>query len=532
MHQEPLLSHLNFYIPACGAIDKYRLNFPPELVKIFYIARIIFSEQSNHKIKSQVAPLFDRSSIFSSDQKPSEEKTPHLQPAPLDNVLNIGKMTLMNDISRLIPREHTIYTENIFYKKLLNRELIKILYQGPREQALSVDRFFGREQSELNRSQKVYLLFDNSTSMNGERFNKIFAAKAIAVEYLRKAAAESPQIYFRSFHSEVGDMVKARTVEELYALINHISELKTGGGHITNIGDAIQQAIEDINKDPDLREAEILVLTDGFGPVPNDLKSSLGTIKLHVILIPDLDIEKILVLYPDRKAWEKGGPDGTRPMPPFWRYYSKEPPPIRLDGDLYESAVRSYETAGKSVKELKKQEILQGLHQIYTIREHCENFIFVIITSLFGETFNCTKDDIENFAAAVGDLQKLSIAHMTNNEKLSFLQTLNFLGELLAVALEQAPKKPQKARIKELLKVINTLKARILADQWILSILKTGAGSIDLKLSLTLQSDQFKNLPFGKALLFFLTFLWQNMYEATQKIMAGLNRLKFRPQKG
>ncbi|MCX5902860.1 MAG: VWA domain-containing protein [Proteobacteria bacterium] len=229
------------------------------------------------------------------------------QITPMDNSLQIGKMSLMSDISRLIPREHTIYTENIFYKKLINRELIKIIYQGAREEALSVDSFVGREEAELNRSQKVYLLFDNSTSMNGEGFNKIFAAKifaakAIAIEYLRKISGESPQIYFRSFHSDVGDAVKARTSGEIYRLIEHITRLQTGGGHITNSGSAVEQALEDIQKDPELREAEILVLTDGFGPVSNDLKARLGSIKLHVILIPDLDIAKILELYPGKTA--------------------------------------------------------------------------------------------------------------------------------------------------------------------------------------------------------------------------------------
>jgi hypothetical protein len=60
-------------------------------------------------------------------------------------------------------------------------------------------------------------------------------------------------------------------------------------------------------------QAEILVMTDGFGPVPRDLRERLGSIKLHIILIPDLDIEKILQMYPDRASWKKGGHDGCGP---------------------------------------------------------------------------------------------------------------------------------------------------------------------------------------------------------------------------
>lgn len=530
MPQEPLLSHLKFYIPLSGAIDRYRLRFPPELVNIFYIARVIFSDQTTLKIKDQVSPLFSRSRVFSSSEQQAAEKSTRQHQQPLDNSLGIGKMSLMSDISRLIPREHTIYTENIFYKKLLNRELIKIIYQGHREEALSVDKFVGREEAELNRSQKVYFLFDNSTSMNGEGFNKIFAAKAIAIEYLRKVSTESPQIYFRSFHSEVGELIQARTADEMFKLIEHIAQLQTGGGHITNIGDAIQQALEDIKRDPDLREAEILVITDGFGPVAKDLRDHLGNIKLHVVLIPDLDIAKILELYPDRTAWEKGGPQGTRPMPPFWRYYSSEPPPMRLDGDLYESSVRSYNTAGKSVKELKKQELLQGLNQIYTIREHCENFIFVVITALFGETFTCSEDDVAGMEATVEELRHLDIQKLNHNEKLSLLQALNFLGELLLLAYERAEKKHLKVRIRALLQVIKMLKSQILADPWVLSILKVDDSHVELKLSMEMPSF-FKRLPFGKAIVFFYKFLWQTLHDAALRLAAAVFRMHPKPEK-
>ena len=530
MPQESLLSQLQFYLPLCGAINRYSLRFPPELVKIFYIARVIFSEQTTLKIRDQVSPLFSRSRIFSSRTQPAAEKSIQQQSSPMDNTLGIGKMSLMSDIARLIPREHTIYTENIFYKKLLNRELIKTVYQGPREEALSVDKFVGREEAELNRSQKVYFLFDNSTSMNGESFNKLFAAKAIAVEYLRKVSMESPQIYFRSFHSTVGELFQTRTADEIFKLIEHIAHLQTGGGHITNIGDAVQQAIEDIKKDPELREAEILVITDGFGPVAKDLRNHLKNIKMHVVLIPDLDIAKILELYPDRTAWEKGGPTGNRPMPQFWHYYSKEPPPLRLDGDLYQSAVRSYETAGKSVKELKKQELLQGLNQIYTIREHCENFIFVIITTLFGESFKCTEDEIDGMEAAVADLKSLAIQTMNHNEKLSLLQSLNFIGELLMLAYERAAKKNLKVRIRELLQAVKLLKSLILADPWILSILKVDDSRVDLKLSTELPSLN-KSLPFGKAVVFFYRFLWQTVHEASRRVMAFFFRVHAKPGK-
>ena len=213
----------------------------------------------------------------------------------------------MGDVDHLLSREHLIYTEDVFLKKLANRELIRIDYEGNVGGVVSADRFLSPEQVELERSQKIYLLFDNSTSMNGEKFKKLYMAKAVAIEYLRRVSREKPQIYFRTFHSEIGALAKASTQEEIHNLIKGMSELKTGGGRITYIGDAVVQAIEDIKSDPELEQAEILVMTDGFGPIPKDLKEQLGDIKLNVLLIPDLDIEKILQLYPTRRGWEEGG---------------------------------------------------------------------------------------------------------------------------------------------------------------------------------------------------------------------------------
>ena len=201
-----------------------------------------------------------------------------------------------------------------------------------------------------------------------------------------------------------------------------------------------------------------------------------------------------------------------------------------LDGDLYENSVRSYETAGKSVTELKKQEILQGLNQIYTIREHCVNFIFVIITTLFGESFKCTEDEIDGMEAAVQELKSRPIQTMNYNEKLSLLQSLNFVGELLLLAYERAAKKNIKVRIRQLLQTIKALKSQILADPWILSILRVDDSRVDLKLSTEMPSF-IKSLPFGKAMVFFCRFLWQTLHEATERIITLLFRAHPKPGK-
>lgn len=510
--------HLEFYLPPCGITDTAALTFPPELLKIFYIARVIFSETSTHRIKSQASPLFQREQVFSARPPDSAPDSPVHRKTPMDNFINLGKITALHDIARLLPREHVLYADTIFYKKLANRELIKIDYEGAAESTTSVDTFLRQQETELTRSQKIYLLFDNSTSMNGERFKKLFVAKAIAIEYLRSVSEERPQLYFRTFHSEVGELVKASTRESIHRLIQHITQVQTGGGRITNIGEAILQAVDDISSDPEMQEAEILVMTDGFGPVPKDLKERLGPIKLHIILIPDLDIEKIIALYPNRAAWEEGGTDGSRPMPEFWKYYSHDPPPRFLHGDdMYQSSYRSYQTAKKSVKDQKALEILQGLNQIYTLQEVCENFIFVVITSVLNEEFPFSQQDVAAIEAYLQDLETRDPSCMTNDEKMQLLQTVTFITQLLTIATSNTKDKAVRADIKRLLRRIDALMARLLQDPWLRSILKVDR--IKLKVSFDLSGARKDNkLSFLEALAYLVRFFWETLRDSLKRI--------------
>jgi len=491
MDQSAFSSHLSFYLPSCDLCSTQSLKFTPELMKIFYIARVVFSEASRHRIRTQAAPLFDRETVFAAERDRDRDSVEPVQPARMDNSITLAPISSVSDVAHLLPREHIIYPDTIFYKKIANRELIKIDYEASSAAVSSVDDFLGDRQVELRRSQKVYMLFDNSTSMNGENFKKLLVAKAIAIEYLRRAAVEEPQLYFRSFHSELSSLVKASARSDIEDLVSHIMRLTTGGGHITDIGEAIMQAIADIRADAEMRQAEILVMTDGFGPIPRDLREQLGTIKLHIILIPDLDIEKILQLYPDRAAWKQGGHDGMRPMPPFWRYYSIKSPPAAIDNDeLLREGIRSSETVAKSVKELKMLEILQGLNQIYALQEVCENFIFVVITSIISDSFPFTAAELEAVRAEADRLHGLSVEQLSNDEKMKALQQVNFLVQFLEVARNNTQDGALKKGIREVERILRSVQARILADPWIKSVLKVDDVSIDFKFDMAAERNR------------------------------------------
>jgi len=508
MEQTSFSSHLSFYLPSCDLSSTQALKFSPEMMKIFYIARVIFSETSTHRIRTQAAPLFNRETVFAAERDQEHDSMQPQQPAHMDNSIALAQISSVSDIAHLLPREHIIYPDNIFYKKVANRELIKIDYEGGAATVSSVDDFLSDQEVELRRSQKVYLLFDNSTSMNGENFKKLMVAKAIAIEYLRRASAEEPQLYFRSFHSEISDMVKASTHAEIETLIAHIIQLGTGGGQITNIGEAVTQAIDDIRSDVELRHAEILVMTDGFGPVPEDLLEQLGSIKLHIMLIPDLDIEKILQLYPDRESWKKGGHDGMRPMPPFWQYYSTKAPPATINNDeLLKEEVRSFETAAKSVKELKMHEILQGLNQIYTLQEVCENFIFVVITAILDDPFPFSGAELEHIRIEAQQLSELTIEQLSNDEKWKALQQVNFLIQFLEVARNNTQDGSLRKGIKDVERILRVVQARILDDPWIKSVVKFDDISIDFKFDMAAKRNTDEKVGLLEAFITFVKIL-------------------------
>ena len=82
-------------------------------------------------------------------------------------------------------------------------------------------------------------------------------------------------------------------------------------------------------------------------------------------------------------------------MPVFWKYYRNEPPPMIIDDDdLSQAGALSYRTASKAVNELKIREILQGMNQIYLLKEVCSDFIFYLISMTYGYLVRLNNDQI------------------------------------------------------------------------------------------------------------------------------------------
>jgi len=206
-------------------------------------------------------------------------------------------------------------------------------------------------------------------------------------------------------------------------------------------------------------------------------------------------------------------------MPVFWKYYSNEPPPMRLDNDdLCKKGMLSYKTASKSVNELKVLEILQGLNQIYMLKEVCDDSIFSVITSILDEEFPVTLSELESIEACIKDLSEKEVKSISNDEKLQFLQTVNFLLQFLMVAKSNTTEKELKIKIKELKKLLEVQQARILADPWIQSILETDKVKIDIKFSSALSQKKDESQPFMAAIFFLIKLLAEKFIESLKRL--------------
>ena len=205
-------------------------------------------------------------------------------------------------------------------------------------------------------------------------------------------------------------------------------------------------------------------------------------------------------------------------MPDFWKYYSSEAPPTFLHGDeMYQSSVRSYRTASKSVTDQKALEILQGLNQVYMLQDVCKNFIFIVITSILGDKFAFSLSDLEAIEANIQALQEKTIAGMTNDEKLQFLQTVNFMLQFLLIANSNSKDKAVKDKMRLLRKALEVLQARILDDPWIRTMLKVDDIKINVKFDLAGSKEENK-LSFFEAIAYLLKFFWDTIHDSMKLI--------------
>jgi|GEM_PF-541279 len=471
-----LIKHLEFFEPVNWMLVTLGEDcFSKEVQEILLLARSIFSSYSRYPYKELMTSILKHkiTPSPSNSRRMSSHNSQQQQVQPLADNMDFTKISTLSQIASVVPRDFVIYHDLIFYKKLVTLELIRRRTTAPEEETLSTyDLVHGGLDKRVNKAQKVYVLFDNSSSMAGENLNKLYAAKAIALEYLRQAQPENPQIYFRSFTNRVSPLLRSERARDIKKIVKHIAHLHTADCHQTEIGKAILQAIEDIRQDSRMEKAEILVITDGLGPIPKNLRQLLGKIKLHVILICGLDIDQMLKLYPNRSAWEQAeSGEKPREMPPFWHAWGFDTKGLSLPdpGEDLELMRRSKLTS-KQEGTLRKMEILLALSQIYQLQEVVDTFI--PLHSILGEKFNLfNPHELKLIVEYRKILEQIHHQNLSISVKSEMYHRAKFMIKYLNTLLSRNPPQEMREQIKEEINHFIRIQQSLLKDSWFVSIM-------------------------------------------------------------
>ena len=487
-----LLDHYSFIEPKgfLSLLDKSE-ELSNEWMQIFYIGRTIFCQKSEFPIKNQLAPLLERKEIFSKDniqkQTPQSDVYESLVKLNMAGSLDIGKITSMYQISQILPREFVIYPEDFFYTKLIKKELSRKEFTDQEGYSVN-DLVYGKEK-ELNRKQKIYILFDNSFSMNGDKFNKLFAAKAICLEYLRRVQKEGPQIYFRYFNQNMGPLIKITEEGQIKDLITYIIHLNTFDCYETKIDKAILKAIEDITIDSELRQAEILMITDGLGDVPSNIEKRLGKIKFHMILIPGANIGQFLNKYPDKESWGKvrisieSADEIGRLLKEYPNKKVLAKADIRQELKISINRILDFYPDKEGWGKADNQgfdippywSTFSQLIQVYRLQEVAD--IFVKIPSLFGEKFVFSNmDELDKIKEVRENLALKLEGPLSNNERYEIFQKIKFFMKYLQMLMFKEPTtKELQKRIRKELNGFQILLKQVMEDEWFVSTLDTSS---------------------------------------------------------
>ena len=220
-------------------VNKIAQNVSDKELDIFYIAR-----------KKEIIDRYRRDEVLKSVPYPDNEMT----------IKNIDKY---QELLKTIPTQYA-FDDDIFYQKLLKKELLVRNYQSRRL-----------------KKQALYLLIDVSGSMNDA---KSAYASGVALAFVRQAVSEGSIYFLRFFDYGTDRLHRVTTKKEAEEMVDILVKKPYSGGG-TNIDGAIRQAVEDISEDPvKFEKAEIMVITDGADDI-GITKKELKKIKVHSTVI-------------------------------------------------------------------------------------------------------------------------------------------------------------------------------------------------------------------------------------------------------
>jgi hypothetical protein len=234
-------------------------KLPPDFTAIFEIARVLEDETSElSRTLQQVLKLPVPAAIGRRDTVQDFHRY-----TPAGDRYTADLITSYHDVARVYPSQFLLPDE-IFLQRLARRELWMpvaksgvILPVDDTEQDFTFD----------SRKQKVYVLFDTSSSMRSH--HRIHLAKAILYYFLHRNKSDLGHISFRTFDDKIGDLHTAVDVASYDALMRYVLRIADLGDG-TLLQKALVQALDDIQAMEHLSGAEVLLITDGAVSIDED----------------------------------------------------------------------------------------------------------------------------------------------------------------------------------------------------------------------------------------------------------------------
>jgi len=248
-----------------GFFDTVEEHLPENFTLVYEIARII--EDLRQPLARALAPILQLNTESDVDTDLEQILIPIVPEAKEYEADLIRSVT---EIQHIYAHQFLL-PEAVFLQRLAERSLWLPRPRAPRNFRYQTDsdRF-----APDDRKQKVYILFDTSSSMR--QHYRIHLAKSIAYLFLKQNQRELGTIFFRTFDLTVGPLRTARNVPTFESLISDVMHINAIGNG-TVLQRALSTAIEDIQHESQLSQAQILVITDGVAHIDFDqLKTSMG----------------------------------------------------------------------------------------------------------------------------------------------------------------------------------------------------------------------------------------------------------------
>jgi len=256
-------------------------HLPHDITAVFEIARVLEDESSPlSRALSDVLrlPAPDLTGLTGLSDAFSREVT-------VGEEYEADLIQSHRDIARIYAWQHMLPDE-LFYQHVAERTLWMPVAKAPKILPIEdTKQGFGLD----SRKQKVYILFDTSSSMRTH--HRIYLAKAILYAFLKRNKEEMGFISLRTFDDRVGDVHTAIDEASYDALLRHTLRL-THLGEGTVLQKALMQALDDIHSMEHLAGAEILIITDGAVHLDEDvIRAKLDdSVRIHTLKIGHVEI--------------------------------------------------------------------------------------------------------------------------------------------------------------------------------------------------------------------------------------------------